>query len=559
MKTILKILIVGTLAHWQISTLTLAQKQTNIWYFSDKAGLDFNSGSPVALTDGAMFAGEGSASIADKNTGALLFYTEGVSVWNKNHDQMPNGFGLLGNINSTQSALMVPFPKSDSLYYIFTITDFGSPLNGFSYSVVDMSLDGGLGDVTVKNVLLLSDASEKLTAVKHYNGTDVWVLIHQNGTNAYYAYLVTSSGIDPPVISNVGAVFPVVGSVGQLKFSPDGSRVIVVGYASMLDAQLLDFDNQSGTLSNPITLSSPEALYGTSFSPNSSKLYIAQTKNNTFPPFYIFQYDLLAGSPAAIVASKIAIDTFPDRPGSLQLAPDCKIYVAMAQLVPFLGVIDEPNALGVACNYMHNAVPLGGKTSRLGLPNFIESYFDTAITIIPTATNDTTICFGDSVLLNVSGGITYSWSPQAGLSNPNILNPVASPAITTIYTVTITDTGSCGGTASASTSVTIKVIDCDIIFYIPNAFSPNGDGDNDILLVRGSGIKNIRFFIYNRWGEKVFQLSIPSTRDGWDGTYKGKELNAGVFVWYAEVEFEDSNSPGNPGQIYRKGNVMLVR
>ena len=94
-----------------------------------------------------------------------------------------------------------------------------------------------------------------------------------------------------------------------------------------------------------------------------------------------------------------------------------------------------------------------------------------------------------------------------------------------------------------------------ILLFIPNSFSPNNDGNNDILFVRGSGIKNIKLFIYNRWGEKVYQCSMLNIQcsKGWDGTYRGKKLNAGVFVYYIEVEFVD-------GQFIRqKGNVTLIR
>ncbi|MCH8317956.1 MAG: gliding motility-associated C-terminal domain-containing protein [Bacteroidetes bacterium] len=99
--------------------------------------------------------------------------------------------------------------------------------------------------------------------------------------------------------------------------------------------------------------------------------------------------------------------------------------------------------------------------------------------------------------------------------------------------------------------ITINIKDCGII-YIPNAFSPNKDGDNDILFVRASGIKNIKLFIYNRWGEKVFETEHIS--NGWDGTYRGgKPLNTGVFAWYAEVEFNDDK------KVYRKGNVTLIK
>jgi hypothetical protein len=115
--------------------LGLAQKEGNIWYFGQNAGLDFNSGSPVALTDGMLNSIEGCASICDAN-GDLLFYTDGMTVYNKNHGVMPNGTGLLGNSSSTQSAIIVKKPMSNNLYYIFTVDGISGNAGGLNYSVV---------------------------------------------------------------------------------------------------------------------------------------------------------------------------------------------------------------------------------------------------------------------------------------------------------------------------------------------------------------------------------------------------------------------------------------
>ncbi len=119
----------------------LALKEGNIWYFGENAGLDFNSGSPVALTDGMLNTDEGCASICDTN-GSLLFYTDGMTVYNKNHIVMPNGTGLLGHNSSTQSAIIVKKPMSNNLYYIFTVDGNSGSGGGLSYSVVNLNLDG---------------------------------------------------------------------------------------------------------------------------------------------------------------------------------------------------------------------------------------------------------------------------------------------------------------------------------------------------------------------------------------------------------------------------------
>ena len=143
-----------------------AQGEANVWYFGENAGLDFNSGTPVALTNGALVTNEGCASISD-SVGNLLFYTDGVTVYNNNHTIMPNGNGLNGDSSSTHSAIIVPKPGNNDEYYIFTV-DRGGQSDGLQYSQVNMNLDNGLGDVVsgMKNVFLVAPTTEKVTAIK---------------------------------------------------------------------------------------------------------------------------------------------------------------------------------------------------------------------------------------------------------------------------------------------------------------------------------------------------------------------------------------------------------
>ncbi|MBP6391037.1 MAG: hypothetical protein KA175_09160 [Flavobacteriales bacterium] len=114
-----------------------AAQNENKWWFFGEAGVDFNGPQPIAYFNSAMDQTEGSASISD-DQGNLLFYTDGVQVWNRNDQAMPNGSGLMGHSSSTQSALIVPRPSACGLYYIFTTyaSCIGTPLH---YSVVDMS------------------------------------------------------------------------------------------------------------------------------------------------------------------------------------------------------------------------------------------------------------------------------------------------------------------------------------------------------------------------------------------------------------------------------------
>jgi hypothetical protein len=189
-------------------------KRTYHWHFGEKAALDFSSGSPVAKTTSEMgYTKFGVASIAD-TAGILLFYTDGRDVWNKNNQIMPNGFGLEAGpgVGVSQQALIVPRPLHDSIYYIFHLyIDGAIDSVTYKYSVVNMKLNNGLGDVIQKNITLLSSKTGnilpnvKQNATRHKNGIDYWVLINQVFTNNYLAYKVTSQGVDhTPVISSAG-------------------------------------------------------------------------------------------------------------------------------------------------------------------------------------------------------------------------------------------------------------------------------------------------------------------------------------------------------------------
>ncbi len=162
-----------------------------------------------------------------------------------------------------------------------------------------------------------------------------------------------------------------------------------------------------------------------------------------------------------------------------------------------------------------------------------------------------TITQGQKVQLSASGGTSYIWSPVASLNNPDSSDPVADPSRTTMYTVLVTDSNNCTGTDSVRITVEIQN-NCDsTALFVPSAFSPNGDGVNDIFYVRGTTcITKFRFSIFDRWGEQVF--SADNQESGWDGTFRGQLMNAAVFVYYLSVDF--SNGQG----VSRKGTVTLL-
>jgi hypothetical protein len=350
------------------------------WYFGSLAGVTFNSGAPVALTNGALSTTEGVAALSDAS-GNLLFYTNGTTVWNRNHVIMTNGNGLNGDISSTQSAIIVQVPGSSSRYYIFTSDADATTGTGFGicYSEVDMTLSGGLGAVTVnKNVSLHAPSCEKLVAVLHCNNIDVWIISHDWNSNLFRSWKLTAGGITAFAWSFAGTVVngPSQSSYGQLKGSPNGRKLLACyyGFAGGNNrVELYDFDNSTGIVTNALTVSIEVGAYGCEFSPNGNLIY-AGTNGGT-----LIQWNISSGLLPAIQASRTIISNAGPFIGSLQTGPNGKIYVARNNTS--LSVINNPNVPGLGCGYSDLSISLVGRSSRMGLPNF--PYIYQTITIGP--------------------------------------------------------------------------------------------------------------------------------------------------------------------------------
>lgn len=386
-----------------------------VWYFGKGAGIKFPSSGGIPTSYTSSLAGgnpistsEGCA-VAFDASGNVIISTDGSSVYDRTNTRMLNGAGLSGNASSTQSGIIVPVPGCDcNKYFVFT-TAASAGDSGLRYSVVDMNLGANGGIMTnIKNKPLISTSSgafpttnkfynvssEKLTACKDGTG-GYWVLAHSDfgmNANVFYAFHITTSSIGscstPSVdtstnncsITKIGANYSSsTGGWGQMKFSTTGTKVACALYAKQ-EIEILDFDLNTGFLSNNKLINVDEHPYGIEFSPNEKYLYTSQTYDGSVATKEIFQFDLSATN---IGLSKVSIaSNIPGTKnnsnnyayGSMQLWKDGRIYVAnMGE--EGIGVINNPDLPGTSSNYLHKAISFTtGIDSKLSLPTFIQDF-----------------------------------------------------------------------------------------------------------------------------------------------------------------------------------------
>lgn len=339
----------------------ISKNNAKHWYFGNQAAIKFENNIPVALTNSTMTQVEGVATMSDAN-GNLLFYTNGITIFNGNHQVMVNGSGLTSNSSNTQSAFIVPFPGNPDKYYVIT----PGPYN---YSIIDMTLDNGNGAVmaTAKNISITTENSEKVAGLLASNQTDIWLITYGASQKLFNVYKITPSGINAtPIVSPFATAS---GFFGYMKISPDGTKIAMANFGQTF--HLYDFNAETGVVSNQVVVpisTGGFGSYGIEFSPNNTMVYVADHRGQN----RVFQYNITLATPELISASVVPLTANVPALGGIQLGPDNKIYVARENN-GFLGVINNPDILGIGCNYVAEGVSLAGKTSNLGLPGFVAS------------------------------------------------------------------------------------------------------------------------------------------------------------------------------------------
>ncbi|MFA5815527.1 MAG: gliding motility-associated C-terminal domain-containing protein [Bacteroidales bacterium] len=369
-----------------------AQKEGAVWYFGNHAGLDFKEQYPKPLAVGQTNSSEGVSAISDKD-GNLLFYTDGQIVYTSSHQVMTNGQGLYGNNSSTQSSIIVPWPNHPRQYYVFTVGKVGTltnPHKGLYYSIVDMN--SNRVDSINFNVKLLETCTEKITAIKHNNGNDWWILAHEIDQSVFYRYLLSDDLLQQEYQS-IGLKH--TGATGYLKASPDGDFVALATEGVQdLHFEVFKFDNKYGKLLPvplPIKLQA-EFMYGVEFSPTGKYLYGTNRQDGI-----IYRWKLDDFSQSAVEKNREIIFSDPNlKCGALQLALNGKIYVAFNNQ-PYLGVINAPDL--DSGGFVKRGASLFDYTtnfkgiSGFGLPNFPSVYFKNDIYYSNTCVNDSTVFY----------------------------------------------------------------------------------------------------------------------------------------------------------------------
>ena len=358
-----------------------AQQHDNIWIFG-KSIFDFSSGELV-ITDNQdieMDMADANTSFSDKD-GNLLYYTNGIYIEDHSFNIMENGTDLheWSSIGLTipQGVLALPMPENEQQSILLNVEKGYIPgwsleVIGLYYSIIDHNGNNGLGEVIEKLEPLIIDTLEygKLTATKHANGRDWWIVINESHTNRFYKILLDDTGINIYNTQIVG--MPNTEGAGQAKFSPDGSNFVMYSNINQTIGQFVeiyDFDRCTGDLSNHRRIHYNENAQsgGIAISLNSRYLYMSAYER-------IYQFDLFSNDIESTRETVAIYDGYtsplPTRFYLAQLAPDGKIYLNYTNSDNSLHVIHNPNEQGMSCNVEQHGIELPPTNNNISLPSY---------------------------------------------------------------------------------------------------------------------------------------------------------------------------------------------
>lgn len=354
--------------------------------------LDFNTGVlTIHNVQRHMNLNRTNASVANAAS-QLLFTTNGIYIANALDDTMQNGSGLNPSyftnqhvhygLSVPQGNLVLPSLSDSNQFILFhnTIDDYfntGASTQLY-FSIIDMSLNNGLGSVISKNNVLYTDSMVpgRISACRHANGRDWWLIVHKLHSTDLFEFLYTPFGIIGPRIQSLATWRDFFG--GQSVFSPQGDMYAY--YEAYYDLDIAEFDRCTGDFYGQIHIDINDSFQydgGIAFSPNGRFLYVSSVS-------YLYQYDLLALN---VDSSRIVVgvyDGYTDTMGNgtyfemQALAPDGKIYMSCANSSPYLHVINYPDSAGLSCGFCQHCISLP-VLNAFTIPNFPNYYLGAEI------------------------------------------------------------------------------------------------------------------------------------------------------------------------------------
>lgn len=569
------------------------------WVFGDSAYVSFTSGVPKSLIGAKIAQWEGCATMSDPYTGRLLFYTDGIRIWDSTHNTMPFNLSYLlkGHNSSTQSVLIVPNPGNENQYYVFTANGGSTGGNklGYYYSIVDMKENNGKGDVISGNNRLYNRVCipggslpgyntpfEQLTAtIKQYatcnQSAEYWI-VHEGCNDSIMAYLLTKDGISPPVQNYIPKKSNTPSyDYGGAAFSPSGTKLAI--NRSGILTQVFDFNLESGVLYNPIDIRT--GGYSFAFSPSEKYLYVSTLS-------VIEQYEIVSGHKAYLKYSSTLLP-LGKGPSTLFYGPDNRLYMGRSYNSKVIAAINNPNLPGKLCGITDSAVVLQQGVSRFGLQNIQALYIkdnhidtfnqDLSWEIKVDSCNNTMgiiagidwscdflgldvtskfILDEKDSFINTAGNDISAYFNFDSTLETHQLKIILEKECFRSYKNTLLFNIKCVLEDDSSDIVENTVVndtlfddlftDNDITFFIPNIFTPNGDNQNDLFEISGT-FDEFKLRIYDKKGMLLFQ----STKEPfWNGNHNGNIVPSGVYIYH----FEGSNSKSSK-LIYKTGNILV--
>jgi gliding motility-associated-like protein len=424
-------------------------KASPVWIFGHNAGLDFTSAGNPTPVQSAIFTHSAKSATQCDAQGNVLFYANGLKIWDKQGNVMPGSQnpGMLSHNSSwTIQARIVPDPVNTNRYYVFNLfPSSGQPPFGpesigqLTYTIVDLSLNGGLGAVVTGSAHILIDTNTgSYMDIVPDDACNLWLLV-QSGvvhTFNFKAYKISPSGVSlTPVVSPLGFLasalpaFPygIDNRNGQMIYSYTRNKIFTSYNGG--DLYAFSFDPSTGKVSNPNllgwnyapTTAQSMSVPGICLSPDESMLYTCGYTVGS--QFELRQYPIVTtGSNVSLgpavhlfntnSAQYVAVmqqTSYVWNESDVQRGPDNKIYVAFNMGQDFLGVIDQPDLSGPACNFNPKAVTLlPGTFTTNALPAPVVSM---SSQIIAGSSKDTIVCFGKALVLTApdNGYTSYVW------------------------------------------------------------------------------------------------------------------------------------------------------